>query len=321
MRQLAEWLCLALLLLLMPRTPTHALTCSYTVSALNFGSAAVLAGAAVDSTATIGITCNGLPFERVRLCPNLGAGSGGATSSARQLVSGANKLNFQLYQNSARTTVWGSFLWSFSARPPTLTLNLNSLGTGTLSPAPTVFARVLGEQPTAPTGTYTSTFSGTNAQLRYATCPLGACPACSASLAGSANASFTASASVLPNCLVSAQNIDFGSTGVLATNVDATGLVSVTCTAGTSYTVALGGGNAGSPASRKMSKGAERVSYGLFKDAARAQVWGDASLPGSTVAGTGTGLTQNLAVFGRVPAQPTPSAGVYSDTVVVTVSY
>ncbi|MGN8543862.1 spore coat protein U domain-containing protein [Bradyrhizobium sp. 13971] len=43
--------------------------------------------------------------------------------------------------------------------------------------------------------------------------------------------------------------------------------------------------------------------------------------PGSTVPGTGTGLAQNLAVYGRVLPQGTPSPGVYSDTVVVTVTY
>lgn len=306
-----------------PFSTAHALTCSYSVSTLNFGSVNVLSGGAVDSTATMGITCSGgTPLERVRLCPNLGAGSGGSTTAARQMASGTSKLNFQLYQNSARTTVWGSNLASFTAQPPALTLNLNSLGTGAVSPAPTVFARVLGGQSTVATGSYVSTFSSTNAQLRYAACPLGLCPACSASLAGAANATFTADATILPLCLVSAQNIDFGSTGVLAANVDATGQVVVTCTANTSYSVGLNAGTAGtSPTSRKMSKGSETVSYGLFKDAARSQVWGDVSGPGSAVSGTGTGLPQNLTVFARVPPQPTPSPGLYSDTVVVTVTY
>ncbi len=70
-----------------------------------------------------------------------------------------------------------------------------------------------------------------------------------------------------------------------------------------------------------MSKGAETVTYGLYKDTDRAQPWGDAATPGSTVAGTGNGATQTLTVYGRVPPQATPSAGVYTDTVVVTVTY
>jgi len=61
--------------------------------------------------------------------------------------------------------------------------------------------------------------------------------------------------------------------------------------------------------------------YGLYKDIDRTQPWGDASTPGSTVSGTGSGANQTLTVYGRVPPQTTPSAGVYADTVVVTVTY
>ncbi|MER8639609.1 spore coat U domain-containing protein [Mesorhizobium sp. M0207] len=106
------------------------------------------------------------------------------------------------------------------------------------------------------------------------------------------------------------QNIDFGSVGTLGANVDATGQVSVTCTPATACTVSLNGGTTGStPTARKMSKGAETVTYGLFKDVARLQPWGDASTPGSTVPGTGDGATQNLTVYGRVPPQATHCGG------------
>nr|WP_281033880.1 spore coat protein U domain-containing protein [Mesorhizobium sp. M4B.F.Ca.ET.049.02.1.2] len=36
---------------------------------------------------------------------------------------------------------------------------------------------------------------------------------------------------------------------------------------------------------------------------------------------TGVGTAQNLTVYGRVPPQTTPSPGVYTDTVIVTVTY
>ena len=61
--------------------------------------------------------------------------------------------------------------------------------------------------------------------------------------------------------------------------------------------------------------------YGLYKDAERSQPWGDATTPGSTVAGSGNGAAQVLTVYGRVPPQSTPSAGSYIDTVVVTLTY
>jgi spore coat protein U-like protein len=82
-----------------------------------------------------------------------------------------------------------------------------------------------------------------------------------------------------------------------------------------------GGTTNAAPTARKMSKGAETVTYGLYKDTNRSQPWGDATTPGSTVAGTGTGAAQVLTVYGRVPPQTTPTPGTYTDTVVVTLTY
>ena len=53
---------------------------------------------------------------------------------------------------------------------------------------------------------------------------------------------------------------------------------------------------------------------------ARTQPWGNSSGV-ITAAGTGSGLAQSLTVYGRVPAQTTPSPGAYTDTVVVTLTY
>jgi spore coat protein U-like protein len=88
------------------------------------------------------------------------------------------------------------------------------------------------------------------------------------------------------------------------------------------YTAALDGGQAGAadPTQRKMSKASEQVTYGLYRDAARTLPWGSTAGT-NTVSGAGDTTVQNLAVYGRIPAQPTPSPGLYTDTVVVTVSY
>lgn len=300
--------------------PAHAQTCSFSVSNVNFGAVDTLSGANGDTTATMNINCTGNSLSMIRLCPNLGFGTGGTTESNRQMLSGANALRYQLYSTTWGGTIWGSNLFADAPTPPALTVTTNVMGSGSISP--TLYARVFGGQSTVPGGSYISTYSATHAQLRYQYCPLNVCPTCSASLTRSVNATFTVNATIANNCLVVAQNINFGAIGVLNANVDASGQLAVTCTPNTSYAVSLNGGTTGSPpASRKMSKGSERVTYGLYKDAARSQVWGDPSTPGSTVPGTGTGLAQNLAVYGRVPPQPTPSPGLYSDTVVVTITY
>ena len=51
-------------------------------------------------------------------------------------------------------------------------------------------------------------------------------------------------------------------------------------------------------------------------------VWGNTTgAGGNVVSKTADGTVQSTQVFGRVPPQLTPSAGVYTDTVTVTVTY
>jgi hypothetical protein len=116
---------------------------------------------------------------------------------------------------------------------------------------------------------------------------------------------------------VSASNLNFGSVGVLRSAVDASSSVTVTCTNALPYTVALDGGLSGAtnPTLRVLSQASQHVTYGLYRDSPRAQPWGD-SAGTNTAAGTGSGLAQTLTVYGRVPAQNTPSPGTYSDTTI-----
>lgn len=307
-------------------TVADAQTCSWTVSSLNFGAVDTLSVANVDATATVNITCSGflnllVLGSQVRVCPNIGSGSGGATASARQLDSSGNKLNYQLYTDAGHTTVWGSDFWAFPQGPPALIVSLNLVGSGSLSE--TLYGRVFGAQSTAPPGSYTSVFSGVDAQLRYQQYLLLA-PPCSTGLGAGANTSFTVSASVSPNCLVSATTLDFGTEGVLSTNIDATNAIDVRCTAGTPWTASLnaGSGAGGTVNLRRMTgPGGATVAYTIYRNAARTEVWGDGTAGTQTVSGTGTGSAQPQTGYGRVPPQATPAPAAYSDTIVVTVTY
>ncbi|WP_366936220.1 spore coat protein U domain-containing protein [uncultured Nitratireductor sp.] len=289
--------------------------CSFGVSAMNFGQIDTLSGAQTDTSASTSVSCSGLPLNRILVCAGIGSGSGGATAAARQLASGGNQLNYQLYVNSARSVVWGSNSWPFPPGPAAFQLTLNVLGQG--SGTIPIYGRLFGGQANAPPGNYLSSFSGNDVEFRYRYTTSNNC---STSAGNVVRPSFTVSATVPANCLVSTQDIDFGSQGVLAANVDATGQVDVRCTPGSAYTIALNGGNAGAPPTeRKMTKGSETVTYGLYRDAARSQPWG--TEVGTTVPGSGNGAGQSFTVYGRVPPQNTPSPGTYVDTVVVTVTY
>lgn len=292
-------------------------SCTFGVSAMSFGQVDTLSGAQTNSTASMSVNCSGTPLARILICPNLGAGTGGATAAARQMLSGANILNYQLFSDAARSIVWGSYSWPYPARAPALAMTLSILGTG--SGSATIYGAVLGSQSTVAPGNYLSTFSGSHVEFRYRYASTSTCTSGTGTIA---RPNFNVTANVAANCLVATQNIDFGPRGVLSQNVDATGQVTVRCTPATAYTVSLNNGVTGTgPTSRRMTLGAQAVTYGLYKDANRSQPWGDASTPGSTVPGTGNGTAQAYTVYGRVAPQTTPSPGVYTDTVIVTVTY
>ena len=311
---LAAWLALA-------ASPAFAQSCSFSITNLDFGTINLTANATFTSTATFSASCTGAANATVRTCPNLDTGSGGSTTgSPRFLLSGGTQLNFNIYQDGAYTSVWGSNLWGSAGSYPSPTIDVALNGSGNGSASQTLFGQVWAGQQAAPAGVYSSSFSGTQSSVAYAYSTVGTCSTIGSSHATSAP--FTVTATNVTICSVNASTLNFGSAGVLRSALDATSSIAVTCTNAAPYTVALDGGLAGvaNPTQRKMSQGAEQITYGLYQDAGRAMPWGD-SAGVNTMAGTGSGLAQNFTVYGRVPAQSTPSPGTYSDTVVVTITY
>ncbi|HKM36029.1 MAG TPA: spore coat U domain-containing protein [Thiopseudomonas sp.] len=114
--------------------------------------------------------------------------------------------------------------------------------------------------------------------------------------------------------------LDFGQHGVLSSVVNATSDMQVTCTTGAAYSIALSGGGSGDINARVMTLGTDEVEYQLYQEAGRTTVWGE-TIPTDTVASVGTGTEQDFTVYGQVPVQATPPAGIYTDTVTVTVDY
>jgi len=136
--------------------------------------------------------------------------------------------------------------------------------------------------------------------------------------AADAYASFSVSASIAANCLLETADLDFGTAGIIGSDIDADTDIDITCTPGTGYDIAIDGGGAGDPDHREMRSGSDTVGYGLYSDTARHDHWGTS--PASTVSGSGSGRQQQLGVYGRIPPQHAVS-GHYADTVVVTITY
>ncbi|HEV7318445.1 MAG TPA: spore coat U domain-containing protein [Ensifer sp.] len=292
-------------------------SCNFSLSNLDFAQVDTLSGLESTSTATLTASCTGLLLSRILVCPGIGAGSGGATASARQMLSGAATLNYQLYSDPARSIIWGSQQWSYPSRPPALPVNLGLLGSGQAQI--TIYGKVFANQIGSAPGVYMSTFTGSDMAFSYQYSSSSDCTQAAGTVV---HPGFNVNAFVAANCAVTTQPVDFGAVGVLSRNVDSEGAVIVTCTPGTAYTIGLGtASGGGNPTARKMTNASQSVTYGLYKDSAHTQPWGDSALPGSTVGGVGAGAGQTFTVFGRVPPQTSPSAGVFTDTVIVSVTY
>ena len=145
----------------------------------------------------------------------------------------------------------------------------------------------------------------------------------SAAFAAVVSSNINVSMTIQGECKIQATtNLAFGTDGVIDANVDASSTFDVQCTNTTPYTVALnaGAGAGATTTIRKMTLTGATIDYGLYRDAARSQNWGN-TVATDTAAGTGTGAVQQSTIYGRVPPQTTPAPGLYQDTIQISVTY
>ena len=122
-------------------------SCSVSATNLGFGNYDSLAATPTDATSTVSVQCSLLTTYEIGL--DAGVGSG-ATVTTRRMTLGADTLDYTLYQDSARTTVWGNTVSSDTVA-----------GTGTgLSDPYTVYGRIPAGQ-IVNTGNYTDTVTVT----------------------------------------------------------------------------------------------------------------------------------------------------------------
>ena len=146
--------------------------------------------------------------------------------------------------------------------------------------------------------------------------------------AASTSTTFTVSATVADSCQnLSAGNIGFSTydpvSGSASTN---SSTISVKCTNATSYAVKLNAGVNGTISQRKMKDtgSTNTLNYNLYSDSSHTTLWGD-DITGSSVSQTGNGGSQNMTVYGKIPADENAATNsgsdTYRDTLTVTVEY
>ncbi|HEY1804810.1 MAG TPA: spore coat U domain-containing protein [Terracidiphilus sp.] len=278
----------ALLLLLFATRASATNSCSAYASGIVFGS---YFGSVVNVTGTVTVTCtNGQAYD---VALNAGLASG-ATVTARSMTNGSAELGYKLFSNSARTTNWG-----------------NSSSTGWVAGTGTGSAQtyiIYAQIPASETGaleSYTDTITASASGTGITT----------------ATAEFSVTATIVKDCTVSATSLAFGNyTGALNST---TSTISAKCTSGTAYTVGLSAGLAtgATVTNRSMTgPGSALLKYDLYSNSGHTTNWGNTSAT-NWVSGTGNGSTQNLTVYGQIPAAQYVTPGSYTDTITVSVTY
>lgn len=248
--------------------------CSLSFTSMSFGT---YTGTALNGTAIGTVKCKGawnIP---------LNAGTGvGATITIRKMTGpGGAVLNYQIFQDAARTTIWGN----------TSSTQVSGSGNATA----TAYGQILAGQYVVP-GTYTDTVS-------------------------SSTTSFTVTAIVQANCSISATALAFGTYSGALINSTSTISVTCTSTTAYNVGLNPGVATGATVTNRMMTgPSASHLGYKLFRDSGRTSNWGN-TVGTDTVAGTGSGVVQSLPVYGQIPAGELVVPGGYSDTITATITY
>lgn len=314
-----------------------ATTCSASTLPLLFGS--VTGDTPVDGSSQVSIECNTLGLSvlgraRVRMCLNIGDGTGGTAGTVDRFMDSpdGDSLRFQIYRDSARTLIWGST--DTPARPTPVHRDLEyevPLLGGSGGTTVSMFGRIPAQEGLA-AGDFESALTGVHTRLDYRyneyvlVLPSPFPDSCTSGGLGGGSISFgfIARATVPDRCTIdAATDLDFGSVpGLIDAPVDQDATITLTCTRRTAWDVGLDNGQhaAGDTRRMQLDGGTSHVTYELFRDPARTLRWG--STPGTDAEpGEGTGFQQQVTVHGRVPAGQAVPAGQYRDTVTVTVTY
>ena len=141
--------------------------------------------------------------------------------------------------------------------------------------------------------------------------------------AQTSSTTFQVTATVPPECVISAIDHDFGiyTPSSPTDNINGNNILTATCTLAVPYTLGLdaGIGTGATAAARKMTRvgGTEMLNYSLYQTADRLAVLSDVL----TISGMGTGLPFDHPVFGTIPAGQNVPAGNYADTVTATLNF
>lgn len=290
-----------------------AVTCGLTGNpVLDFGTPDPFAGGNITTTTTLDWSCTkdtpGQPS--FTLCFFVSPDTSGNIDPRFMLNQGIQTLPFNVYSDAAYTTVMQP---TIDGLP--VIVDMPNRGPDTVSGSVTLYGSMPGPLPTdVQTGLHQTLM--TNSQVHIVSGTSG--NACNTTKQAPSNLyTLTAQVNIPNQCRVTATDLDFGTQVSPLPQTDSQSTVTVHCTNNSAFTVGLDGGLTGN---RQMSNGTNLVSYELYQDAGRNQVW-DNTANRRSGTGLGTASAILLNVFGRLPADPNAAPGIYTDTVTVDVTF
>jgi len=283
---------------------------------INFGDHTSVADNDVASTQNLRLRCRNQTgtHRNLKICLELGSGTAGLVGNLRALQGAGAPIAYQIYRDAARSQVFGL---APDHAEFTTTLAGNITSTQLINTGISFYGRIFaGQTFIANIGGAQSRFGNLDFLLRYSDyAPGEAAPDCASRTGtlisvGSANIQVR----VQTRCAVSVNQT------LLTQNVDSTGRIGVSCTAGVPYTIAINDGLHAQGTQRRMRYGNSLINYDLFREASHTQRWG--SDAAERQARIGNNPNVNYTVYARVPGgQPAIPPGDYKDTVLVTVDY
>lgn len=143
--------------------------------------------------------------------------------------------------------------------------------------------------------------------------------------AQTANDTFLVSITVENDCVITVNDLNFGTVSDLTPSISASTSGSVTCTAVAPVSVSFDAGTGGASTftTRQMDDGgANTIDYNLYRDAANTEILGDGSGGTFTIDFSSTGGADTFDVYGLTePNQNPKPPGTYSSSITATVTF
>lgn len=102
---------------------------------------------------------------------------------------------------------------------------------------------------------------------------------------------------------------------------DGTGRITVTCDAPRPFLIGIGPGQGGAER-RLVGPDGATLRYELYADPGRNFPWGDDQTGGSAIGGVSDGVHPDMfTIYGRIPPQGGKPPGIYTDSLLITLSF